>query len=255
MSTGNDDSKPPIDDESTLARPKPRLVHSISNEPTLVGGKSASATADVDDLPPIRSRGSERLRRMAPILAVMVAALAMGPFISRFIDSYRAVVMDLKDGEMMIQQPMRPARWISAIDVQPRTMIEKNAFSWNPHPVEPSPKDAPLLELAERWQSSYEGVIVEMRPPNAPGRGAVAVVQTPDGNRFEISMFAEHLATASVGRVLHKERSSWDPVMLPARSGPSGGFSLDPTKQPPKPEAPKPDAPKPDAPTPKPEAP
>lgn len=237
MSTGND-GKPPIDDESTLARPKPRLVHSISNEPTLVGGKAA-AKADVDDLPPIRSRGAERLRRMGPILAVMVAALACGPFISRFIDSYRAVVMDHNDGKMMIQQPMRPARWISAIDAQPRTIIEKGAFSWNPHPVEATVKDAPLIELAERWQSTYEGVIVEMRPPNAPGRGAVAVVQTQDGTRFEVSMFAEHLATASVGRVLHKDKSSWDPVMLPARSGPSGGFALDPTKQ----QAPQPPAP------------
>lgn len=236
MSTGNDEDGKSIDDEATLARPKPRLVHSINNEPTLVGAQNA---ATLDD-PPIRSRGGERLRRLAPILAVMVLALAMGPFISRFIDTYRAVVMDVQDDKMMIQQPMRPPRWISAIDVKPHTVIVKEPFSWNPHPVEATAKDAPLLELADRWQSSYEGVIVEMRPPNAPGRGAVAVVQTADGNRFEVSMFAEHLATASVGRVLHKEPGTWDPVMLPMGRGPSAGFSLNPKAEEKKPEPPKP---------------
>ncbi len=236
MSTGHDDEGKPLDDESTLARPKPRLVHSISNEPTQVSGM----VSDFDDVP--RSRISDRWRRMGPILVVLVAALAMGPFISRFIDTYRAVVMDVKDDKMMIQQPMRPPRWISATDAKPGTVVMKDPFSWNPHPVEPTPKDAPLLELAERWRSSYEGVIVEMRPPNGPGRGAIAVVQTSDGNRFEVSMFADHLATASVGRVLHKESGSWDPVMMPVGRGPSGGFSLNPNRAP---DAPKPEAPKP----------
>ena len=239
MSTGNDDDGK-LDDESTIARPKPRLVHSINNEPTVIGGMSG---AELDDLP--RPRISDRWRRMAPILLVLVAVLAMGPFISRFIDTYRAVVMDVQDDKMMIQQPMRPPRWISAIDVKPGTVVAKEPLSWNPHAVEPSPKDAPLLELAERWQSAYEGVIVEMRPPNAPGRGAIAVVQTADGNRFEVSMFAEHLATASVGRVLHKEPGSWDPVMMPMGKGPSGSFSLNPRGDNKPVEAPKPDAPKP----------
>jgi hypothetical protein len=54
------------------------------------------------------------------------------------------------------------------------------------------------------------------------------VVETAAGERFEVSLFAEHLATASVGRVLHKERGSWDPVMLPQGKGPSAGFSLTP---------------------------
>ncbi len=239
MSTGNDDDGK-LDDESTIARPKPRLVHSISNEPTLVGGARA---AELDDLP--RPRISDRWRRMAPILLVLVAVLAMGPFISRFIDTYRAVVMDVQDDKMMVQQAMRPPRWISAIDVKPGTVVMKDPFSWNPHAVDPTPKDAPLLELAERWQSTYEGVIVEMRPPNAPGRGAVAVVQTADGTRFEVSMFAEHLATASVGRILHKEPGSWDPVMMPMSKGPSGGFSLNPRGENRPAETPKPDAPKP----------
>jgi hypothetical protein len=247
MSTENDDDAKGIDDEATLARPKPRLVPSINDEPTVVGGKGPVM---IDD-PPLRSAGSERLRRMAPILAVLVVVLAMGPFISRFIDTYRAVVMDVDadSGKMMIQQPMRPPRWVSAIDAKPGTVVMKEPFSWNPHPVEATPKDAPQLELAQRWQSSYEGVIVELRPPNAPGRGAIAVVQTADGNRFEVSMFAEHLATASVGRVLHKEPSTWDPVMLPVGKGPSGTFSLTP-KEPPKSDAQNPKAPKTDAPKP-----
>lgn len=226
----SDDEKS-IDDEPTMARPKPRLVHSINNEPTLVGGHGAPM---IDDIP-LRPSFANRWRRMTPILAVLVGVLAAGPFISRFIDSYRAVVMDLDgDGKMMIQRAMRPPKWISAIDVKPGTVVVKDPFSWNPHPVEATAKDAPQLELAQRWLSSYEGVIVEMRPPNAPGRGAVAVVQTSDGNRFEVAMFAEHLATASVGRVLHKDASSWDPVMLPMGKGPSGSFSLTPKNEPPK---------------------
>ena len=229
MAPGNDDNT--TDNDPTIARPRPHLVRSIANEVTVPVSKE-----ELESIKPPASRW----RRMAPILAVLVVVLAAGPFISRFIDTYRAVVIDVQSGKMMIQEPSRPPRWVPAIDVKPGGVIAKDAFTWNPHTVEPETRDAPGIELAERWQSSYEGTIVEMRPPVAQGRGATAVVDTTDGRRIEVTLFAEHLATASVGRVLHKDAHTWDPVMLSPRREPSGSFSLtpqlpNPPKQPPTP--------------------
>lgn len=191
--------------EPTEARPRPRLVSSIANESTVIS----------DDLP-IKPNFKNKWQRMLPIIGAMLLVLAFGPTISRFIDAYRAVVLDVQSDKMFIQEPARAPKWVSAIAAKPGDLLVKESFSWNPKVGTAEPRDAALVELASRYQSTYDGTIVEMRAPNAPGRASVAVVDTTDGRRVEVPLYAEHLATASVGRVLHKDPGQWDPYMQPA---------------------------------------
>ena len=191
--------------EPTEARPRPRLVPALGDENTVLS----------DDLP-IKPAWKNKWQRMLPIIGAMLIVLALGPTISRFIDTYRAVVLDVKSDKMFIQETARAPKWVSAIATKPGDMLAKDPFSWNPAVASVEPKDAPLIELATRYQGTYDGTIVEMRPPNAPGRAAIAVVETTDGRKIEVPLWADHLATASVGRVLHKDPGSWDPFMQPA---------------------------------------
>ncbi|MBC7793555.1 MAG: hypothetical protein H7Z43_07590 [Clostridia bacterium] len=193
--------------ESTEARPRPRLVKSIGSDET--------PTSDqLDDLT-FKPSFKSKYQRMLPIIGAMLVVLALGPTISRVIDAYRAVVLDVQSDRMFIQETARSPKWVSAIAVKPGDMLVKESFGWNPAVVSAEPRDAPLVELASRYQASYDGTIIEMRAPNSPGRATVAVVDTTDGRKLEVPLWADHLATASVGRVLHKDPGGWDPYLQP----------------------------------------
>lgn len=164
-----------------------------------------------------------RLRRHVPVLTIVLVALVMGPFISRYIDSYRAVVLEVREGEMFIMETRRPdelraPRWVDAIQVEPGTVVEKKVGAWTPVPVPALAKDANAIQVYERWMSSYEGPIVEIRPPVTPGKAYVAVVRTPEGKQIDVALWADHLAEVAVGKILRKEPRSWDPFLVPASS-------------------------------------
>jgi hypothetical protein len=195
-----------IDDESTEARPRPRLVPSIADESTKV----------VDDFE-LKPAWKSKWQRMLPIIGAMAVVLALGPTISRFIDAYRAVVLEVQGDKMLVQETARAPKWVSAIATKPGDMLAKDSFSWNPVVAEPLPKDSPLIELAVRYQLTYDGTITEVRAPNAPGRASVAVVETTDGRTIEVPLWADHLATAKAGTNLHKDPSQWDPVVVTKR--------------------------------------
>lgn len=192
--------------DTTEARPRPRLVRSEADESTVVS----------DDLD-IKPAFKNKWQRMLPLIGAMAVVLALGPTISRFIDAYRAVVLEVRSDKMLIQETARAPKWVSSIAAKPGDMLAKDSLTWNPTVAEPLPKDSPLIDLAVRYQLTYDGTITEVRAPNAPGRASIAVVETTDGRTIEVPLWADHLATAKTGTSLHKDPNQWDPVVVTRR--------------------------------------
>ncbi|MEO1172808.1 MAG: hypothetical protein AAFX94_12285, partial [Myxococcota bacterium] len=202
----------------SISVPMKRQARRISSEltvPISLGSREPTELFDPDELEKKAIQGP--LRRNAPLLLVLVAVFAFAPSLSQLLKSYRAVVLESKDGRILLiesAEPPPPPRWASADGIEAGSVVEKAAGRWSPVAVDPAPKDAALLRYHERWTRAYEGTISKIYPPAAPGSPSVAVVTLEDGSTLSVSLWSQDLAEAAVGRRLKKEPSSWEPDLI-----------------------------------------
>jgi hypothetical protein len=184
--------------------------------------------ADESDLD-FKPRIDGPFRRNLGWIVAIAAILVIGPAISRVLKSYRGVLLETRDGEMLVALPDLPPRWMSAIDAQPGQIIDKPVWSWNPAPVPPRAEDAKLQDLYFRYTRTYAGVIVELLPPPSQGGTTAAVIQTDAGEQVVIKLVAEHLLGVREGDRVEKTINTWDPMVVQtAAEGP--GATLSPNR-------------------------
>ena len=174
--------------------------------------------ADLDDPPAPRGQAVLlRLQRNMWLFILLGASFIVGKPVTRLLESYRGVVLDVQNAEMYVAFADRAPRWVPQADdpnVQPGVMIDKQRGAWNVQGVEPKGRDLPLLQLFSRYTSTYNAVIVRIDAPLSPGMSATATIEIDGGKRLRIPLGAENLATAAAGRHLRKLAGSWDPILL-----------------------------------------
>lgn len=188
--------------------------------------------SDDDDLP-IKVPGP--LRRSKWLLLTLLAALVVGPWISRYIETYRVVVLDVRDDEMLFGYATLPPRWVARTDAKPGQIVAKERFSWSPDVSKEQLRDKPLLDLYVRYADSYQGTIVKIRDPYKPDGAHVAVVKIDRGGEVTLPLWADHLAGAEVGRRVEKLPGSWDPVLTDDRATTARTQPVPPARPPPSP--------------------
>jgi hypothetical protein len=169
-----------------------------------------AATADVgpeEPLPKLQHPG----RRYLPIVILAVVALLVGSLLNRVVASYRGVVLEVRDEQMLLAYANKAPEWVESMDVAPGRILEKQGGAWSPAPVAPDIGDRMLLQLYERYSRVYTGTVTELLPPGPAG--SAAVVETDRGERVVIKLFAEHLIDAAVGDRVEKQANTWDPVI------------------------------------------
>lgn len=163
-----------------------------------------------------------RLQRNLWLFVLVGAAFVVGKPVTRLLESYRGVILDIKDGEMYVAFADRVPRWVPQADdpnAQPGAVVAKEMGAWAAQSVEARGRDLPLVQLYGRYTIAYDAVIVRIDPPLAPGLPATATIDTDAGKRLRIPLGAEGLATAAAGRRLRKLPSSWDPILLDDAGG------------------------------------
>lgn len=235
--TNKDDKPAELEQEATVAmertrelkeeaaKPKPQRrlsaeltapIGSNSRDETVVAGGDAPDAQDVDEEGERKALHGP-LRRNWPLLLVVGAALIVGPVISDYLESYRAIVIQVDDDMMRIiegRTPLPPPEWVESIGVEPGTMIEKKTGEWAPKPTAATTQDRALTDMFARYMKTYTGVIKEIRPPYAPGGPSVAVVTTDDGETLEVELWSGHLVRAAVGKGVKKVAESWEPELV-----------------------------------------
>ncbi len=216
--SGNDEPKEAnqLDAEKTIPidRPKRRLSGEVTI-PISSGSREPTEIFEPDALEARAVRGP--LRRNLPLIVAVIVVLLAAPAVSRLLSSYRAVVLEIRDGQMLLiegKTPPPPPRWVREISVEPGAIVEKSAGAWEPMPVEGEPLDQALLTYYRRWTNEYEGVIKEIRPPEVPGAPNVAIVTLTDGSTIDVSLWSQDLAGAAVGKGLRKRSGSWEPDLM-----------------------------------------
>src|SRR5690606_34331634 len=139
----------------------------------------------------------------------------LSPAIQRLLESYRGIVLEVTDGEALVQLASLPAEWRDEIDAPPGSIVDKQRGHWRADISSPETTDRPLLELYARYTSVYEGTIVELRPALSPQAASVAIVELADGKRLHVPLWSAQLSTAAVGRRLQKRSGSWEPELVP----------------------------------------
>jgi len=222
----NGDERPGrLDPEKTVPMErKPRRQSDELTRPISMGSRDATALVEYEDRPDVASAepldtASVRspLRRNAPLLLGVAAVLALSPVLTRFLDSYRAVVLEVEGSEMLILKggsPPPPPIWVSALAVEAGDVLVKERGSWSAELGQSQPSDREILELYRRWVSSYEGVIEKIDEAPSLESPSVARVRTDEGESLQVELWSENLGAAQVGRRLRKEPSSWEPVLV-----------------------------------------
>ena len=160
------------------------------------------------------------LRRNAGVLLVIAAAILIGPTISRFLKTFRGVVLQTADGSVLLAQSLRPPLWLDGVDAREGEILAKDMASWSARVVPEEPRDRPLIDMYERFVSAYEGTIVEIRDKISPTASATAVVVlvgdagADGGGKLFLPLDRPEMGTAAVGRRVRKTRYSWDPTLL-----------------------------------------
>jgi hypothetical protein len=175
-----------------------------------------------DDLAPApNSTVLGRVRQHVWLVMVAAGALVAGTPLTRLLDSFHGVVLERKEQQMYVAFADRLPRWVSAIDVAPGAIVDKERGQWQTLAVEAKSYDFKLKQLYERYASSYDAVIVRITDPLAPGLASTAVAKTDTGVQLHLPLWSDQLAGAAVGRHLRKLPGSWDPVLLDEVAAPS----------------------------------
>jgi len=175
------------------------------------------------------------LRRNAPLLAGVAVVLIVGPAFSRLIESYRGIVLEIREGQMFIAREGRPPEWVGQVPGSPGDILVKERMQWSPHTLPPRGDDRELVKLYERYTRTYKGTILRISKPVVPNGPPVALVQLDGGGKMNLPLQGEQLAAAAVGSRLEKTPTSWEPVLVDAPledvpgaggASPSGGYPV-----------------------------
>ncbi|MEE8409558.1 MAG: hypothetical protein V3T05_08130, partial [Myxococcota bacterium] len=99
----------------------------MSDLDTATTSEPKSAFPDTGDDVELKIQGP--LRRNIGLMLAVAVVIIVGPALSRVLGTYRAIVLEKRDGEMLVAQHELPPKWISAIEVEPGRMIEKTTGS------------------------------------------------------------------------------------------------------------------------------
>jgi hypothetical protein len=170
-----------------------------------------STSPDEDDFSP---RWQGPIRRNLGLILALIAIVAVGPALSRVLESYRAIVLEVADDQMLLGYAHVPPEWVDAIEAQEGTVIAKTTWSWDPAPTQVEPTDRALVDLYERYALTYSGTIVEILPPPSQGGTASAMVETDNGSQEIVKLVADHLLEAAAGDRVAKKTHTWDPEIV-----------------------------------------
>jgi len=146
---------------------------------------------------------------------VVLAGFVIGAPISRLLDTYRCVVLSRDGDKMFVAFEAMPPKYIDAIDAaQPGLIVTKERGAWNAEVSEPLGRDIKLMQMQKRYVSAYDATIVRIDKPLSAQQASVAVAELADGTRLRVSLYADDLAAAAVGRHLKKLPNSWDPILI-----------------------------------------
>jgi hypothetical protein len=172
----------------------------------------SDAAAPVDDFGQGRVAGA--LRKNAPLLVAVALAFAFGPAISRLLDTYRGVVLQVKDDETLIGLADKPPRGVAPLSAKEGEIVLKDRGSWSARVVPSTTADRPLLALHARFNRQYTGTVIQVDAPRTPTGAATALLFLDDGTKLTISLWGDHLAAIAAGSRVRKEPGSWEPILV-----------------------------------------
>jgi hypothetical protein len=182
--------------------------------------KDAADDLDIKPLP-------GPIRRNLPLFVVVALAFIIGPIFNNLLDQYRMIVLDQRDDTMFVARgSQQPPEWIEAVEAKPGSILAKGLGQWAPSVVEPTADDAYILELYERYISSWVGRVKHIERRSNPQSAEVAVVELADGEEKRFPIWADHLAALSKGSMLRKVAGEWDPVIVDENESPPAGFQM-----------------------------
>jgi len=153
------------------------------------------------------------LARTWKVLVASAVLLAVGPAITRVIDGYRAVILDARDGELLVQRLGRPPAWVSG-EARPGDVVVKERGRWGFAPASSTEESSQLLAIYRRYASAYEGTVVSVAAPAVVGAAALVVVEVAGGVRIGIDLWTSPpLGQVRPGARLRKVRGAWDPEL------------------------------------------
>ena len=153
------------------------------------------------------------IRRNSGLFLAIGAAVILGPGITRVLETYRGVVLEVRDDQMLVAFPRLPPDWMPAIEAQPGDVVEKERGSWNPDVTEQELRDRQVLKLYERYSKTYRGTVIRINPPRPPATAHTAVVKLENGEQMYLELNTPELAGAQVGRTIEKQTNSWVPIL------------------------------------------
>jgi hypothetical protein len=158
------------------------------------------------------------LRRNAFLLVVAALGFVVGHYLGELLLDYRAIVLDVRADEMFVGfGPRKPPRWQSPPLGQAGDILVKKTGTMEVVAEKPTPQDAEMVLLFERYQSSYSGRVTAIEAPLHQGGPSVAIIQLTDGAPLRLPVWDEELASMiGVGRHVQKVPGSWDPKVVPA---------------------------------------
>src|SRR5690349_4248260 len=125
-------------------------------------------------------------------LAVAIV-FTLSPSITRLIDHYRAIVLDVKEEKMLLTWSNKPPKWLDADGAQPGEMVVKEGGEWSAKHEPPQPQDEQLVTLYKRYTSTYTGKITDINDPSIPGHPKVATIQLDNGDKVFLPLQSEQL--------------------------------------------------------------
>lgn len=162
-------------------------------------------------------------KRYGPMLIAIVVAFLVAPYLNQLLDNYRAVVLEVRTGEIYLGLHDRPPEWLEAEGLRPGMMVNKELGSWSLVEAEPIDTDKPLLEMFNRYSSNWYGTVVKIQPRPHAQAADMAVVKRRDGTEHRFPIWADHLTSIELGSRLKKLSGGWDPVLM----GPDETFPVE----------------------------
>ncbi|MBI5509575.1 MAG: hypothetical protein HY903_12555 [Deltaproteobacteria bacterium] len=175
----------------------------------------AGAPEDDDDLD-VGAR-SIRLRIIYVVVGLVLLVLAF--VVGHWNETYRGVVLEVKDDRMLLGFARRPPDWVDGVITEPGHVVKKQAWRWDPEPEALGADDEELRALYERYARTYRGTVVEIRAPKQPGKFPVAEIRTDDGERVFVNLVDTVLMGVQINRRVEKVAGTWDPRLVPLAQG------------------------------------
>lgn len=155
------------------------------------------------------------LKRNWPLLAAIALSFLIGPRISDFLTSYRAVILEVKGDQMFVGWgESKPPSWEPYTQGKPSDILVKSIGSFEPTLESPTDADEVIMRLHQRYTSTYSGIVRAIEAPLNRGGAHVAIITLDAGEEYRLPIWDEELAEMiAVGRRVQKHPGAWDPVV------------------------------------------